>query len=386
MRIFLTGATGFLGTVLLRELLAKGHTVTALVRPQQGLSAADRLKNRLLDYDSEIEREPSIEKTLLAVEGDTTQSCFGLNKNLYDQYAASTDVVIHNAACTALETDWKILEAINIGGTREAIDFASCTQSKSLVHVSSAYVAGEQTGVVREDELLMTKGFRNGYERSKAIAENEVRDASRVGRIRHLIVRPSIIVGDSRTGYMCPNHHFFDLIFRLLTIRRLIQNKTEDCRFRIPGDPNATKNFVPVDHVAQLITLLIETDKAWGRAFHLTDPAPIRLEMLNHYVRIALDWPELTWCPRAEIKELSSLEKRFFRSIQLYEKYFWQEAFFDQSQLKSVLHSHLAIPDPMSQEMVNRMVKFIQIKYARRDTARKQRSLEKISLAKVQVA
>jgi nucleoside-diphosphate-sugar epimerase len=309
-----------------------------------------------------------------------------LRKDLYDRCVASTDVVIHNAACTALETDWTILEAINIGGTREAIEFASHTHAKSLVHVSSAYVAGERTGVVYEDELLMTEGFRNGYERSKAVAEYGVRDAAASGRIRFLIVRPSIIVGDSRNGYMCPNHHFFDLIFRLLTIRRMIRNRTEDCRFRIPGDPNATKNFVPVDHVAHLISLLMETDQAWGKAFHLTDPAPIRLEMLNLYVRTALDWPDLVWCPMAEIKELSPLESRFFRSIQLYEKYFWQEAFFDQSQLKSVLGARLPVPDPMSQTMIDRMVKFIQMKYARRDITRKQKSPQKNRLIKERAA
>jgi len=376
-RIFLTGATGFLGTVLLRDLLLKGYTVTALVRGQRGLSARERLRHRLSDYDPQFLWNASLESRLIAVEGDTTQSRFGLSQEAYDRFAAETDRVIHNAACTALETDWKILESINIGGTREVIEFASRTKSKSMVHVSSAYVAGERKGVVREDELLLTQGFRNGYERSKAIAENEVREAAASGRIRFLIIRPSIIVGDSRSGYMCPNHHFFDLIFRLLMIRRMIRNKPGDNRFRIPGEPDATKNFVPVDHVARLVTLLLETESAWGNAFHLTDPAPIRLEMLNLYVRISLDWPDLVWCPQSEIKELSTLEKRFFRSIQIYEKYFWQEAFFDQSRLKEVLGKRLPIPDLMSQEQVDQMVKFIQNKYARRAIARKQRTVHR---------
>ena len=376
-RIFLTGATGFLGTVLLRDLLLRGHTVTALVRTQQGESASARLKNRLLDYDPKFSWDQFSERNLFTIEGDTAQSCFGLSKELYARQVASTDVVIHNAACTALEMDWKSLEAINIGGTRRAIEFASQTKAKALVHVSSAYVAGERTGVVREDELLLTEGFRNGYERSKAIAETEVRDAGASGRIRFLIVRPSIIVGDSRSGYMCPNHHFFDLIFRLLAIRQMIRNKTDDGRFRIPGDPHATKNFIPVDYVAVLISLLLETEAAWGKVFHLTDPAPIPLERLNLYVRTALDWPDLVWCPKAEIEELSPLERRFFRSIQIYEKYFWQEPSFDQSQLKSVLGANLPVSDQMSQKTVNRMVKFIQTKYAGRDTARKQRSAKK---------
>jgi len=185
---------------------------------------------------------------------------------------------------------------------------------------------------------------------------------------------------------MCPNHHFFDLIFRLLAIRHMIQNKTDDCRFRIPGEPYATKNFIPVDYVAGLISLLLGTEEAWGKTFHLTDPSPIRLEKLNLYVRKALDWPELVWCPRTEIKELSPLEQRFFRSIQIYEKYFWQEAFFDQNQLKAVLGAQLPVFEQMSQGTVDRMVKFIQEKYARRDIARKQRSAQKKDFVKEQTS
>ncbi len=110
--------------------------------------------------------------------------------------------------------------------------------------------------------------------------------------------------------------------------------------------------------------------------------------MLNLYVRMALDWPDLTWCPKAEIKELSPLERRFFRSIQIYEKYFWQEAFFDQSELKSVLQGRLPIPGLMSQEMIDRMVKFIQMKYTRRNKVRKPREkkMKKILLASMLIS
>ena len=88
-------------------------------------------------------------------------------------------------------------------------------------------------------------------------------------------------------------------------------------------------------------------------------------------------WPELVWCPRTEIKGFSPLEKRFFRSIQIYGRYFWQEAFFDQSRLKAVLGARLLVFDQMSQETVDRMVKFIQTKYSRRDITRGKRVAQK---------
>ena len=329
-------------------------------------------------------------RTLFVVEGSATQDNFGLDEKSYSLYAQRSDIILHNVACTALETNWKIYEEVNIGGTRKAIEFALHTRRKALAYVSSAYVAGARTGLVLENELDTSVSFRNSYERSKAMAENEVRIAASSGNIQTMILRPSIIIGDSQTGWMCEEHHFFDFIRRLSWILRLIRNRTgsaeitADHRFRIPGDPRTTKNFIPVDYVAKLISILVETDAAWGKTFHLTHPEPISLKALEKYVQKSLYWPELTWCPKEEIQELSSLERRFLRSIQIYERYFWQEPSFDQDQLKSVLGANLPKPDALSQEFVSRMVRFVQNKSIRKEKLRKEisRSHEAAAIVK----
>ena len=378
MHIFLTGASGFLGTVLLRDLLLKGHTITALVRAKFGTDAHSRLREALLDYDPSFPYDQAMGRTLFVVEGSATQDNFGLDEKSYSLYAQRSDIILHNVACTALETDWSIYEEVNIGGTRKAIEFAFHTRRKALVYVSSAYVAGARTGLVLENELDTSVSFRNSYERSKAMAEKEVRIAASSGNIQTMILRPSIIIGDSQTGWMCEEHHFFDFIRRLSWILRLIRNRTgsaeitADHRFRIPGDPRTTKNFIPVDYVAKLISILVETDAAWGKTFHLTHPEPISLKALEKYVQKSLYWPELTWCPKEEIQELSSLERRFLRSIQIYERYFWQEPSFDQDQLKSVLGASLPRPDALSQDFVSRMVGFVQKKSIRKEMLRKE--------------
>jgi len=165
---------------------------------------------------------------------------------------------------------------------------------------------------------------------------------------------------------------------RLAWILRLIHKRTGSdepaagYRFRIPGDPQTTKNFIPVDHVAKLISMLIETDEAWGKSFHLTHPEPLYLKNLEKYVRKSLRFPELTLCPKEEIQELSQLERRFFRSIQIYERYFWQEPFYDQSQLKSVLGASLPRPAAVSQDLVSRMVDFVQKKSIRKEIPQKE--------------
>ena len=385
MHIFLTGATGFLGTVLLRDLLIKGHTVTALARAKHGLSAQSRVRARLLDYDPVFEFDKFIGHTLHIAEQGLPNGYLGLDKKVFFKYAAAVDMIVHNAACTELEAQWDIYEKVNIQGTKEAIEFAASTHSKSLGYTSSAYVAGTRTGRVYEDELVAEGSFRNGYEKSKAISENEVRKAASSGRIRVMIFRPSIIVGCSQNGWMCEEHHFFDFIFRLSLIHKMILKQLAslklkvDYHFRIPGDPQATKNFVPVDYVAHSIALLIEKGTAWGKSFHLTHPKPLKLKMLEGYVQRALGWLEITLCSKGEIKDLSPLEKRFFRSTQIYEKYFWEEPFFDQNNLKSVLGSHLPVPEPISQELVSQIVEFIKIKHLRRKALRMDRARQLVS-------
>jgi thioester reductase-like protein len=379
MHIFLTGATGFLGTALLRDLLIKGHTVTALARAKHGVSPLNRIKARLFDYDPAFSFDKVIGRSLHIAEQGSGAAYLGLDKKAYFKYAGLVDLVIHNAACTDLETDWDIYEKVNIGGTQEAIEFAALTHSKSLAYTSSAYVAGTRIGRVYEDELIVEGPFRNGYEKSKAISENEVRKASAAGRIRSMIFRPSIIIGSSRNGWMCEEHHFFDFIFRLSLIHRLILKQLSslklkvDYHFRIPGDPQTTKNFIPVDAVAGQISLLIEKNEAWGKAFHLTHPDPLKLKALEGYVQKALGWLEITLCSKKEIKDLSLLEKRFFRSTKIYEKYLWEEPVFDQSRLKAVLGQHLPVPAPVSQEFVSHIIEFIKVKHNRRKTLKMNR-------------
>lgn len=388
MHIFLTGATGFLGTVLLRSLLIKGHTVTALARAKHGIGALDRIKGRLLEYDPDFQFNKVIGHTLHIAEQGSSKHAFGLDEKSYFHYADEADIIIHNAACTALETDWDIYEKVNIGGTFEAIEFAKHTRNKSLVYISSAYVAGTRIGRVHENELVVKGTFRNGYEKSKAIAENEVRKETAAGRIRSMILRPSIIIGSSKNGWMSEEHHFFDFIFRLSLIHQMILRQLSSLelktsyQFRIPGDPETTKNFIPVNHVANLISMLIEKDEAWGKCFHLTHPKPLKLKTLEGYVRKALDWPEITLCSKEKIKDLSPLEKRFFRSTQIYEKYLWEEPLFDQSNLKSVLGTHLPVPDPISQEVVSQIVKFIKAKHLRRKILKKNRFEQLSNLSK----
>ena len=116
----------------------------------------------------------------------------------------------------------------------------------------TAYVAGERSDLVREDELVVGQGYRNTYEQTKAEAETLVR--SRLGSLPGVILRPSIIVGDSRTGVTSS----FKMMYWPLKIyaRRLWRT--------VPGYPDAVLDIVPVDFVADSVARLLFDEAALG--------------------------------------------------------------------------------------------------------------------------
>jgi len=147
---------------------------------------------------------------------------------------------------------------VNVEGTRRILDFAAAApRLRSLAYVGTAYVAGERTGLVREDELAVGQNYRNTYEQTKSEAEALVR--SRLGSLPGVILRPSIIVGDSRTGVTSS----FKMMYWPLKIyaRRLWRT--------VPGYPDAVLDIVPLDFVAAAVARLAFDEAATGSTVHL---------------------------------------------------------------------------------------------------------------------
>ncbi len=249
--IFVTGATGFLGVQMVHELLDRyPHARLALlIRDRASESGQQRA-------DSIV---PPTERPRVQVySGDVSQQNCGLSEAAYQYLRAETTRVIHSAATVRFDHSLDEARRINVEGTRRVLDFAiGMNQLRSLAYVGTAYVAGERADLVRESELNVGQSFRNTYERTKAEAEELVRSYS--GSLPSMILRPSIIVGDSRTGVTSS----FKMMYWPLKIyaRRLWRT--------VPGFPEAVLDIVPVDYVASSVARLIFDEAALGNTFHL---------------------------------------------------------------------------------------------------------------------
>ena len=132
--ILLTGATGFLGSHILRELHGRNATVICLVR--------DYLKlNRILEYYFPKEKSSF---TYVTVEGDIEKPKLGLSDEMYAKLARRVDMVIHTAAKVSHAGHYEEFERANVIGTRNVIKF--CKDSGAVLqHTSTASVSGSGT-------------------------------------------------------------------------------------------------------------------------------------------------------------------------------------------------------------------------------------------------
>ena len=159
--------------VLTRWLERGDRRVYALVRAENDEKAAERLRPGL---ESAFGKDGAEQERLTAVAGDVQQPGLGLDPKTYARLCREVDVVVHSAASVSFTLGLEESRAINVGGTRNVIDFAlDCDDIERFTYVSTAYVAGTHPGTFREEQLVEGQEFRNAYERSKFEAERMLR-------------------------------------------------------------------------------------------------------------------------------------------------------------------------------------------------------------------
>jgi thioester reductase-like protein len=250
-----TGFPGFIGRRLVRALLDRddAERVVALVEP------------RMVDLAREVAAgEPRVE--ILA--GDISERRLGLADTDWARLAGEITHVFHLAAIYNLAVPEEVAQRVNVDGTGNVLELcAACSKLERLAYVSTAYVAGLRTGVVYEHELTMGQDFKNHYESTKFQAEVWVRHW--MDRVPTTILRPAIVVGDSRTG---ETEKFDGPYYLLRTISRF--HRLGQPVMQI-GSSQASFNVVPVDYVVAAIAAAAFSAETRNETLHLVDPEPL---------------------------------------------------------------------------------------------------------------
>jgi long-chain acyl-CoA synthetase len=343
MTLLLTGATGFVGMELLARLVSgRGSStqpVVALIRADDDAHATRRLHATLRSVFGAVAPYAA---RVRAVAGDLERPGLGIDPALADSV---TDIV-HGAASVSFELALDRSRAVNVEGTRRVLAFAArCRRLRRLTYVSTAYVAGEHRGVFGEDDYDLGQRFRNPYEQSKFEAEGLVRAAAAAG-LPVTIARPSIVVGDSHSGWTAS----FNVLY--WPLRALAKGAYP----MLPARRAAPVDVVSVDYVADAICALHRMPAAAGGTFHLTasEHACSIGELLDLAVaRLGCRRPPLVspMLYRRVVHPLAvraapARRRRFLRATTAYLPYFAMRVRYDDARTRAALGPAIA-PAPL---------------------------------------
>ncbi len=268
--ILLTGATGFLGIHLLKELLLK--------YPQTEIICLIRDEKKLHDQWEYMFDEPFPEDRILVVIGDIGSDRLGMADADYHYCAEHVAAVYNSAADVRHFGNWEASYRANTLGVKKLIAFCGMSGA-ALHHVSTMSVNGfvltsiaeKMTDEFTEENLFVGQRFReNIYVHSKYLAEKEILSARKDGlkaniyRVGNLIWRRS----DGRFQRNRETHDFYMLSHALLELQAI-----PDIWKDLPVD------LTPVDDVAKAIVLLSSGDL--GSTYHLMNPYPVTVQSLG---------------------------------------------------------------------------------------------------------
>jgi thioester reductase-like protein len=270
MTYFVTGATGFIGRHLVERLLERDGDILVLVRE----GSQERLA-RLVERWGE-----HAAARITPITGDLGLPRLGLSDEQVAELEGKVEHFFHLAAMYDMTADDASNEALNVGGTRNAIELANALGAGHLHHVSSVAVAGERRGLFREDHFDEGQPLPSAYHRTKFESEKLVRETATVP---WRVYRPAIVVGHSQTGEM-------DKIDGPYYFFKAIQKTRHALPEWVPliGPELGYTNIVPVDFVAAAIDHIAHQPDLDGQAFHLTNPNAMRVgESLNAFAKAA---------------------------------------------------------------------------------------------------
>ena len=246
--VLITGATGYLGIHILRDLIdSDAKNIYCLVRGKTQEKAESRLRTLLFYYFANSFKE-LFGQRLHIILGDVTQD---FDENL------KVDTVFNCAAIVKHFSEGTEIEDVNIGGAQRCVEFCIKTGA-NLIHISTASTRGMWAGEIRDDvyteqRLYMGQYLGNQYIYSKYMAERLILDAVALHGLRAKIMRVGNLAARSTDGEFQANFSTNSFMGRIR-----IYNMLGCCPYAMR---NKRVEFSPINEVSHAIVLLATTPK-----------------------------------------------------------------------------------------------------------------------------
>jgi thioester reductase-like protein len=263
--VFITGATGFLGSRVAEEILrSTDRHLACLVRDAE-LSSQDRLINVLTGLGLP---QSLVKDRVRVINGDLRKPNLGMSEADQDFVRRNADTIIHIGSDVNWVLDYAHLRSANVSSTRAIADLARSGVCRKLTYVSSVAVYDgphwpNQMVYQETMRLRDLEGLYTGYGKTKAVSESIMLDCADE-RLKVSVLRPAYITGDSRDGTYNQSDFVYSVIHAMAQL-----GKAPDSPYRLSA--------TPVDHVAQALWAVTKTSDAPSGTLHLLNPNSIYL-------------------------------------------------------------------------------------------------------------
>lgn len=333
-RALITGGSGLLGANIIKELLLNTSTELFVLMRNPSKKKRAKLYDDIIAFNGGTWSGEFPYRRVKIIEGDITLPNLGLAPDIQHEVTRNTDIIYHSAAVIKLSGAQEEVQAVNVAGTRNLLEFASACKERGkldkVVHVSTIAVSGDREGIIYEDELDVGQGFNNPYEKSKFEAEKIVREYRNRG-LNIVVVRPSMVIGDSITGF---TNNFNIFYFQL----RLLSQGIIDV---MPLYRGASYNVVPADAAAKAICLISHDRSSDNKNFHIVNSHEIEIkyfiQKICRYLRY--DLPKLIsledCCPLP-----GTFEGMRGRVLSIFFPYISKKKIFDTTNAQNIFQMH----------------------------------------------